>query len=77
MHIIDDTDLTEPINMQRKSMSYDELRQRNREEYNKSRYAPKMPERTPATSETARQQIPAATGNASRQERTKYGDVWG
>lgn len=85
MHIIfkgdlrlsEDVDLSEPLNMQKNTTSYDELRHKNRDEFykkNRQWYTPKTSERPPATSETTRQ---APTRNASSQEKNEYGDVWG
>ncbi|XP_072749258.1 OCIA domain-containing protein 1-like [Anoplolepis gracilipes] len=76
-HVSEDTDLTEPINLQ-KGVSYDELRHKNRDEFykkNKQWYTPRKPERPPLTNETA-QQVPASS-TSPIQEKTKYGDTWG
>ncbi|KAL6425579.1 hypothetical protein ACFW04_009612 [Cataglyphis niger] len=77
-HISEDTDLTEPINLQ-KGISYDELRHKNRDEFykkNKQWYTPRTPERSPLTNET-NQQVPTTSSPPPMQEKTKYGDVWG
>lgn len=64
-----------------KSVSYDELRHRNRDEFyrkNKQWYtAQRMPERSAPTSGTDNQQIPPQTTVPPTQEKTKYGDIWG
>ncbi|XP_070151713.1 OCIA domain-containing protein 1-like [Polyergus mexicanus] len=77
-HVSEDTDLTEPINLQ-KGISYNELRHKNRDEFykkNKEWYTPKTPERPPLANER-NQRIPTTSGTPPMQERTKYGDVWG
>ncbi|XP_012221988.1 OCIA domain-containing protein 1 isoform X2 [Linepithema humile] len=71
----EDTDLSEPLNMQ-KNISYDELRHKNREEYykkNKQWYTPPA-ERPPAANETTRRA--PTTSASSMEEKNKYGDVW-
>lgn len=75
IQVSEDTDLTESINLQ-KSVTYDELRQKNREEFYKKQHAAwhkshSSSRESPVTRE------PAATDNPSpMQEKTKYGDVW-
>jgi len=76
----EETDLTEPINLQ-KSVSYDELRHKNREEfYNKKKqwYArgEQSTTRNEAPQEIPRRQEPSSN-IPSMQQRNKYGDVWG
>ncbi|XP_029171083.1 uncharacterized protein LOC114940527 [Nylanderia fulva] len=76
--VSEDTDLTEPINLQ-KGVSYDELRHQNRDEFykkNKQWYTPRIPERPPPRNET-NQRVPTASSTPPLQEKTKYGDVWG
>lgn len=73
----EDTDLSEPLNMQKHTTNYDELRHKNREEFykkNRQWYTPRAPERPPAANEATRQ---APTTNVSSEEKNKYGDVWG
>jgi len=75
IQVSEDTDLIEPINLQ-KGVSYDELRQKNREEFYKKKqaawYKPTSPSKEPSVTRG-----PAATDNPSpMQEKTKYGDVW-
>lgn len=73
-----ETDLTEPINLQQRGVSYDELRQKNREEFykkNKQWYAPKAPESSPA--ETTKQFSTPADSPPIQGRLNKYGDVWG
>ncbi|KMQ97640.1 ocia domain-containing protein 1 [Lasius niger] len=77
-HVSEDTDLTEPVNLQ-KGVSYDELRHKNRDEFykkNKQWYTPRSPERPPSANET-NQQVPTASSTPPMQQKTKYGDVWG
>ncbi|XP_011697025.1 PREDICTED: uncharacterized protein LOC105455420 [Wasmannia auropunctata] len=74
-HISEDTDLTEPINLQ-KGVSYDELRQQNRDDFykrNKQWYSPRTRE-PPTARET--EQVPVTRSQSPTQEKTKYGDVW-
>ncbi|EFN79060.1 OCIA domain-containing protein 1 [Harpegnathos saltator] len=79
--ISEDMDLSKPLNLQQEGTTYEELRQKHREEYyNKNRqyYAPKVQESYPtakaAQQHQSQQDTPART---SIQEKTKYGDVWG
>ncbi|XP_020286895.1 OCIA domain-containing protein 1-like [Pseudomyrmex gracilis] len=73
----EETDLTEPINLQQKGVSYDELRHKNREEFykkNKQWYTPKAPESSPVETK----QFSAPAYSPPMQGKTnKYGDVWG
>lgn len=66
-HISEDTDLTEPINLQ-KGVTYDELRHKNRDEFYKKNMQCKA-------SRGSRE--PPAARETTKQEKTKYGDVWG
>lgn len=71
----EDTDLSEPLNIQ-KNISYDELRHKNREEFykkNKHWYNPAAAERPPAANETTRRA--PITSASPMQEKNKYGDV--
>ncbi|XP_011172394.2 OCIA domain-containing protein 1 [Solenopsis invicta] len=70
---LEETDLTEPMNMQ-KGVSYDELRQKNRDEFYRKNYTPRTP-REPPVARQATEQVPTAK-SPSPQEKTKYGDVW-
>lgn len=75
-HISEDTDLTEPINLQ-KGVSYDELRHKNRDEFykkNKQWYGPTS--REPPVARETTKQAPATNKPSPMQEKTKYGDVW-
>jgi len=75
-HVSEDTDLTEPINLQ-KGVSYDELRNKNRDEFykkNKQWHAPRT--REPPLAKETTEQVPI-TNRSPMQEKTKYGDVWG
>jgi len=76
-NISEDTDLSEPINIQ-KGASYEELRHQNRDEFYKKHkqwYTPKTRE-LPVTKET-NEQVPTISSQSPMQEKTKYGDVWG
>ncbi|XP_018400658.1 PREDICTED: uncharacterized protein LOC108778067 [Cyphomyrmex costatus] len=73
----EDTDLSEPVNLQ-KGVSYEELRHNNRDEFynkNKQWYTPKTRE-LPVKRETS-EQVPTTSSQSPMQEKTKYGDVWG
>ncbi|EGI60838.1 PREDICTED: uncharacterized protein LOC105150603 [Acromyrmex echinatior] len=76
-NVSEDTDLSEPINIQ-KGVSYEELRHQNRDEFYKKHkqwYTPKT--REFPVKETSEQVPTTSTSNRSpMQEKTKYGDVW-
>ncbi|KAG5316173.1 OCAD1 protein, partial [Acromyrmex insinuator] len=76
-NVSEDTDLSEPINIQ-KGISYEELRHQNRDEFYKKHkqwYTPKT--REFPVKETSEQVPTTSTSNRSpMQEKTKYGDVW-
>ncbi|KAG5343853.1 OCAD1 protein, partial [Acromyrmex heyeri] len=75
-NVSEDTDLSEPINIQ-KGVSYEELRHQNRDEFykkHKSWYASKTRE-FPVMKETS-EQVPTTSSRSPMQEKTKYGDVW-
>lgn len=77
-HTSEETDLTEPINLQ-KGVTYDELRHKNRDEFYKKNVqwqAPRTSREPPAARETTKQ-APTTDDLSSMQEKTKYGDVWG
>ncbi|EZA60440.1 hypothetical protein DMN91_010831 [Ooceraea biroi] len=80
---VEETDLTEPMNMQ-KSASYDELRHKNREEfYNRNkqwytaREAQSASEAQYAKDEAVLGSQEPSSNAPSTQRKNEYGDVWG
>ncbi|KAL0133162.1 hypothetical protein PUN28_000727 [Cardiocondyla obscurior] len=72
----EDTGLTESINLQ-KGVTYDELRQKNRDEFykkNKQWHTPRT--REPLISKETPEQDPTTYNPSPVQKRNKYGDLW-